>query len=98
MRLRVHESTIYTDGGEELPNAVVQLAREAPPLFVPQRSHASVKHFQLLRLAMQLRKHFHFCPQQLWNNRNGKIVYSSVLISLQPVLVRHENPGDEDNR
>jgi CheY-like chemotaxis protein len=65
-----------------LPEAIVQLARNVPALFILQHGYLGIERFQLLGFAMQLRKRLHFCPKQLWNNGNGNIVYGSVLISL----------------
>ena len=58
----------------------------------------AIQPFELVRLAVQLRKYADLRPQQLGNDRDGDIVDGAPLVSSEPVHVRQVDGRDEDDR
>ena len=57
----------------------------------------TIETFELAILTMQFSKDAYLGAKQFWNNRNGDVVDSATLVSLDTVEICEVNGGDKDD-
>src|SRR5580693_5141893 len=62
-----------------------------------QAAQLLIQRFELTGLTVQLGENADLRSQQFWNDRNGKVIYRTSLVSLEAVQVGQVHGGDKDD-